>query len=311
MRERNDFLALAPGSGKIDRKALQSSMHARALITSQRCTSRKHTASCHLHTNLATTKVPLPLTMVQAEAYILLTRETHDTTKYYEDGSAVFVVDGILFKLQASLVLGSRASSRTSETGRAHHPTRVGILSQEVSESSDNNPVFVPNITASQFRSFLLVVLGLPSDPNYLSLLTDAQNKKHNQDLLTDYLDISCVARQFGMSELENWARSQLSLVLESMYSLALEGWDKATLLRLSRYAKSTGEADLISSVTTFIQYFVSISANSQGGGQKPPPSNLDTCVQLYKDPDLPNDNPALFGCVFASILSLGHRSTI
>lgn len=151
-----------------------------------------------------------------------------------------------------------------------------------------------------------------PSDPKYLALLTDAQDKKkHNRDLLAHYLDISRVARGFRMSKLEEWAQSQLSLVLESMYDLSREEWDKETLLWLNSYAQSTGKSHLISSVTTFIQYFVSTSASIQTASQRPIPSNLGTCVQLYKDPYLPKDSPAVFGCVFASILSLGHHSTV
>lgn len=235
-----------------------------------------------------------------------------DPQYYYEDGSAVFVVDGILFKLQASLVLGSRSTSQTLRTSSRRYSTGVGSLSREFASSTDDNPIPVLNATASQFRNFLFAVLGLPSDPTYLALLTDAQHKKkHSQDLLVRYLDISRVARGFRMSKLEEWAQSQLCLVLESMYDLALDEWDKETLLRLDSYAQSTSKPHIISSVTTFIQYFVSISANNQAASQQPIPSNLDTCLQLYRDPNLPKDNPAIFGCVFASILSLGHYSTV
>lgn len=234
-----------------------------------------------------------------------------DPTYYYPDGNAAFLVEGILFKLHASLILPLDSVATRSTDDNRRYPTGVDNLPRRITDSDDINPIILTNVTASQFRNYLFALLGSPSDPLYLALLTDAKDtSKHDRDLLVRYLDISCIARQFGKSELEEWARSQLRLVLESMYHLATSGWDKDTLLRLNSYARSTGIEGLISSTRTFIEYFISISSDRKPSGQEPISSNLDTCVQMYKDPNLPNDDPALFGCVFASILSLGHRST-
>jgi hypothetical protein len=114
------------------------------------------------------------------------------------------------------------------------------------------------------------------------------------------------------MTELEGWGQAQLKVVLESMYKLARNAWDKDTLLRLNSYAHSTGpQSDLASAITLFTQDFISISADKQATTPNLPPSNFDTCVQLYKDPSIPKVAPALFGCVFVAILSLGHHSSV
>lgn len=234
-----------------------------------------------------------------------------DPTYYYPDGTAVFLAEGILFKIHASLILPPESFMPSSSGNSQRYPTGVDNLPRRITNSSASKPITLPNITASQFRNYLFALLGSPSDPLYLALLRDAKYPgKRSQDLLVRYLDISCLARQFGKAELEEWARSQLLLVLESTEGLAGSNWDKGTLLRLNSYARASGIGDLISSARNFTQYFISISTVNETSRQASVFSNLDTCVQMYKDPNLPNDDPLLFGCVFACILSLGHRST-
>lgn len=145
-------------------------------------------------------------------------------------------------------------------------------------------------------------------------MFTDAQSKeKHTPELLVRFVDIAEVSRRFGMSKFTEWAVSQLELVLGSMYELAERSWDKPTLLRLHSCARSSGSPKIISLVSNFIQYFISIWTvpDNRPTGREHASSNLNTCVQIFKDPDLPKDDPALFGCAFVSILSLGHRSMV
>ncbi|CAE7079299.1 unnamed protein product [Rhizoctonia solani] len=108
-----------------------------------------------------------------------------DPKYYYPDGNAVFLVEGILFKLHASLVLGvDLGRTRTSEGHTQRYPTEATNLPDEVTDSSDTSPIAILNVTSLQFHRFLFTVFGLPSDPEYLAFLTDPRDpKKHNRDL--------------------------------------------------------------------------------------------------------------------------------
>ncbi|CAE6520199.1 unnamed protein product [Rhizoctonia solani] len=110
------------------------------------------------------------------------------------------------------------------------------------------------------------------------------------------------------MLTLENWAQLQILLVLESVNELARGRWDYDSLLGLVLYAYSTGNQYLISSTTTFIQYFVSTAVDGNRAGRAIS-SRLITCLRLYKCAKIRDEAPALFGCLFVFILSLGHTS--
>ncbi|KAB5587842.1 hypothetical protein CTheo_8716 [Ceratobasidium theobromae] len=233
----------------------------------------------------------------------------HDPKYYYPDGSAVFLVEGVLFKLQASLIVGPRSRSPGSSLTTGQYLTDVKNPYTSITESSDNDPVRLEDVTANQFRTFLSAVLGLPSDPKYSELFADASDsRKHNQELLVRYLDIACLASQFGISELEVWAGRQLELILKSMYSLSQGEWDTDTLFRLLSHSGSTYPiCDLARPSAIFVQHFISISAEHT----EEQPSNLDTCIRLYLDLSLLTCDLVVFGCAFAFMMSLDPRSTL
>lgn len=113
------------------------------------------------------------------------------------------------------------------------------------------------------------------------------------------------------MSQLETWACDWLySALTISPKMLASDQLDKNTLLQLRSYSRSKFAESIVFHAMTFIQYFISISAREAPYQDQTSAFNLNTCVELYKDPMLPKDDPVLFGCVFAAILSLGHRSS-
>lgn len=232
-----------------------------------------------------------------------LTSYQHDPNYYYPDGSTVILVGDVLFKFQLSLVLGScnihTASGRIPEDS---------TLQRQLTNSSDNNPAKLEGFTPNQFRNFLSVVLGLPSDPGYLALLTGAQDvTKHESDLLVKYLDITLLSHQFRMIELEEWARKQLKLVLRSSHKFIRSEWDKTTLYQLHSYARTS--EDIETSVKAFIQYFISASTHEDQQLSLVVPSNFSTCIELYKDDTLKKRDPILFGCAFAAIVSQHHQT--
>ncbi|KAJ1301681.1 hypothetical protein OPQ81_008917 [Rhizoctonia solani] len=226
-----------------------------------------------------------------------------DPKYYYPDGGAVILAGNVLFKLHTSLIFGSLNTPGDTLVGNT-------MFREQLANSDDDNPARLRGFTPEQLRNFLSVVLGLPSDPGYLVLLTGAQDtKKHGRDLLVQYLDIASLSHQFGMTELEKWAQEQLKLVLQSSHDFAYHQWDRDTLGRLHSYAYSSGDSAIRLSVKTFIQYFISISADKDKALSVPVSSNVSTCIELYKDETLRQRDPALFGCIFAAIVSQDHRT--
>ncbi|KDN34142.1 hypothetical protein RSAG8_12755, partial [Rhizoctonia solani AG-8 WAC10335] len=195
-----------------------------------------------------------------------------DPKYYYPDGSAVILVGDVLFKFQLSLVLDPDNTSDHTISGDL-------ALRDQLPSSCDSNPVKLTGYTPDQFRNFLSVVLGLPSDSGYLALLTGAQDaKNHKRDLLVQYLDIASLSQRFGMAGLEKWARGQLQLVLQSSHRFTHSEWDRNILHRLHSYAHSSGGSAVRVPVKTFIQYFISVSADKDRQSSGQAPSNFNTC---------------------------------
>ncbi|KAG8736015.1 hypothetical protein FRC11_002899, partial [Ceratobasidium sp. 423] len=149
-----------------------------------------------------------------------------------------------------------------------------------------------------------------PSDPDYLALLAGAKDpENHKYGLLKQYLDIADLSHLFRMTKLEAWARKQLELVLMSSHKLVRDQWDSDTLLQLRSYSHSAGVPSLQHSVKNLIQYFISFSADKDKQSLPPVRSNFSVCLDLYKYDSLKQQDPTLFGCVFAAVVSQHHRS--
>lgn len=221
----------------------------------------------------------------------------------------MFLIDGVLFRLQGSLLTSH--SEKSSEF--------AGFIRKQLSGNnrkgtSDGNPIEIRNIKAPQFRNLLFALLGTPADPDYMSLLTDASRANyHTQDTFLRYLDINLLAVYFGMKGLELWAHSQLELVLQSATRLAGYAWTKDTLLQAISCANNMpkGTQDVSRNMLAFVCLILGSSTDPVLSSRAHSIANLNTCVQLYKDATLPGALPKLFGCVFTLILSLGHQSSV
>lgn len=135
--------------------------------------------------------------------------------------------------------------------------------------------------------------------------------RSHTKDDFLCHLGICVTAQYFGMTELAVWSFSQLEVALKSVTGFVNSSWDKDTLMQAMSCAYEA-TTSLSYSLLNFVSLALSTSApNNPLAYQQPLSSNLDTCVALYKDPDLPITHPLLFGFVFTVVLSLGHRSSV
>ncbi|QRV83234.1 hypothetical protein RhiJN_11250 [Ceratobasidium sp. AG-Ba] len=255
-----------------------------------------------------------------------LTSASRDPKYYFEDGSDVFFIDGVLFKVRTidgrfndylvsqKKLQGSLLTSHSEKTSEFAAFIRKQISGTNRKGTSDANPIEIRNIKAPQFRNLLFALLGTPADPDYLSLLTDASRTNyHTQETFFRYLDINLLAVYFGMKGLELWAHAQLELVLQSSTRLSNYAWGKDTLLQAISCANNRpkGTQDVSRNMLAFVCLILGSSTDPLQSSRAHTAANLNTCVQLYKDASLPGALPTLFGCVFTLILSLGHQSTV
>ncbi|KAG8730723.1 hypothetical protein FRC12_020106 [Ceratobasidium sp. 428] len=230
-----------------------------------------------------------------------------DPRYYIEDGNMIFLVDGILFKLHRSFL-----TSQMDESSYLSDLIKTQTSSDREKGTSENNPIEIPIVKASQFRSLLFVLLGTPANAEYLSLLTEANQVDSNmQSRFTYYLDISLLAMTFGMNDLGIWAHCQLKVLLQSSGSLASKAWKEDTLLQALRcaYIMPGDTVDFEHDMLAFLYLVLSPSTSSLQDSQSG--FNLETCVGLFKRVGLLESAPQLFGYIFAIILSLGHQSPV
>jgi hypothetical protein len=138
-----------------------------------------------------------------------------------------------------------------------------------------------------------------------MSLLMDAQNLRHNQVSFVRYLDICTLANRLNMNSLKSWAQSQIGRFFEfTAYTWVSEStWDKQSLLEIAAFGKSSPK-DIDDGIQALLRSILTPSSALT-------PPYLETCVSLYKDPIFSKISDALFGWIFAFILSLGHRSSV
>ncbi|KAF8601018.1 hypothetical protein BDV93DRAFT_525064 [Ceratobasidium sp. AG-I] len=251
---------------------------------------------------------------------------TRDTKYYYHDGSKVFLVGGVLFKFQASIIIPSKVEEPDYEEPDYEETYEFEPIMKPLHDplsppapngegSSDVNPIIIPGVEAEQFRDLLLVLLGRPDDWDYMAFLEGRQyGNHHSRDILVRFADLSSLASRFGMIGLWRWGLRKISSLLGSL-DLANYAWDKNILCKMLSCLDNRVCTDEASKSIDFILTILSMSIDNPAIPQNRVNSILDTCVHWYKDlamsPQSKYFNRIAFGYVFALILSLGHRSAI
>ncbi|CAE6503031.1 unnamed protein product [Rhizoctonia solani] len=226
---------------------------------------------------------------------------------YYPDGSGVFLVGGILFKIQASLIFGCRPAAGNNDSNHMY----IEDVLPNLANSNDSHPIQLDGITASQFEGYLVTITSRPGDKSHRPLY------RQETELYKVYLDTAVLAGRFGMAGLEEWAMDALFRIFQrpcrALINLASQHWNGEVMLQLINISRNTR---LNHPIVAFVQYFISVNIKEIAGEtidkDKPPVHpNALVCVHIYNVLKDSNSDPALFGFVFLSLLSLGHRSPI
>ncbi|CUA75569.1 Polyadenylate-binding protein, cytoplasmic and nuclear [Rhizoctonia solani] len=250
-----------------------------------------------------------------------------DTRYYQPDGSGVFLVDGVLFKLfgayrvefpyivkvQATAIFGSRPKV-TVESNKGFTPVYLEDILPRLPNSSIEYPIELFGITKKQFRTYLLLITGLPCDEECSSLFMDYLiPEKHSQHLFLRYLDIMVVAPRLGMTRLEEWATNAFGTIFTDSILSFCENpydWHYDDLLRLIELTRKTTRD---TSARVFAQYLIYRIARDARHDQSADgnSSNITSLVEIYQGFKRSHNHNTLLGCVFLNVLSLGHRSRV
>ncbi|KAG9092793.1 hypothetical protein FS749_015445 [Ceratobasidium sp. UAMH 11750] len=213
-----------------------------------------------------------------------------DPEYYFDDGSAVFLVEDVLFKFQASLLAPQHASKITFKTTLLTTITLLDLsdTSENRPGTTDENPIEVPNVRPWTFRVLLLARLGCPGNPSYMRFLTAAQDSEnHDKALFLRYLYLGGAAARFGLIELAQWAWLQVKLVLNSATKLDTTKWDVGPMLATLVFYRAMPDCEIDTEyeLVAFFRLVLSVSLSGRLiAPQEELVSNLDVCVKLYKE---------------------------
>jgi hypothetical protein len=139
---------------------------------------------------------------------------------------------------------------------------------------------------------------------------TDSNN--HTSSVFLKLIDIADMAHRFIAPELESWALRQLKQFSHSTEKMSKYHISSEYQLRLLRYANLTLDQDLVRWVRHWIR------CHYVWAVEPPPPQPLftvktiarvrDQAVRMFKEPNLRDNEPSLFGFIFCLLLSLGHE---
>ncbi|KAF8599777.1 hypothetical protein BDV93DRAFT_609072 [Ceratobasidium sp. AG-I] len=240
----------------------------------------------------------------------MVIRGARDPKYYFDDGNVILLVGGTLFKIHRSLITSSSGVFKDMFKLPTQSESNRSDVSPNLEGSSDENPITVPQVLATQFRDLMLFFYGVLTDSDYVTLAFGAQDEAHHTAFVFErYLNIASLANRFCMAEVETWARDQFNRVLGSSQRLSTEIWNRNTLLNALAYAKLGPDLELEHNIRAMIECCLEPLDGSQDsiyGGW------VHSCVaQFYKHPTLKTQDPALFGYIFCVVLSAGHQSPL
>lgn len=229
---------------------------------------------------------------------------SRDTEYYSEGGSVVFLADNVLFKVSALRFAADPGVTDYEFKALVKDALDHSKMSLNKPGCDDAHPIILPNVTATQFRRFLLAILGRIGDSGYTSFITAAQEpSSHGPTLVGHLTDTGTLAMRFGMFSLDTWVYSQLLMVLRHTPSAAIN-----SLPSVVTYMKATHVGTSRDEVSAWVELIIWLSFKRS---EDPETSRLSVFVDWYRDQSLAEKSPRLFGYLFIVILSLGHLSHV
>ncbi|QRV97390.1 The BTB (BR-C, ttk and bab)/POZ (Pox virus and Zinc finger) domain [Ceratobasidium sp. AG-Ba] len=246
----------------------------------------------------------------------LLPLGVRDSRYYFEDGSIIILAERTLFKIHRSLLSLHSDVFESMFKLPGHRISDESTSPIDDEGGSDRNPVIIPEIKASQLRTFLLYIYGTATNPEYRALIQAATEESANSLVaLRRYLDVASLAHRFCLEDIESWALDQLKKLLQFSRKLSELSWSYSDMIDTLTYSKLTCDHEIQQHLRSLVYRSVCklyILCSTYSDLKKPSTVYvISRFTQLFIHPTIKQDDPALFGLVFCLALSAGHRSLI
>ncbi|KAG9080733.1 hypothetical protein FRC06_006207, partial [Ceratobasidium sp. 370] len=214
-----------------------------------------------------------------------------DVKYYFDDGSVIFSVESVLFKIHASRL--------TSVSEVFHDMLQLPQDLDCVEGTRDTNPVPLPDVKAEQFRNLLYIFYESPVDPDLIQFMSGASNiRNRGPEVFRRYLDIASLARRYLMQTIESWAYAQLQII--SATTSCISQTPSSHLDDALNYAKirrsDSSDDEFLRNVRNALACAMCSTPLSEN------------CLEIYRNPPATADR-FLYGLSYACLLCLSHPS--
>ncbi|QRV97394.1 The BTB (BR-C, ttk and bab)/POZ (Pox virus and Zinc finger) domain [Ceratobasidium sp. AG-Ba] len=235
---------------------------------------------------------------------------THDTSFYFPDGSAVILVEKVLFKIHPSRLFG-QDSEASLESLLAKCSIGDNNSAPPKGLSADN-PIVLFEFDASQFRNFLYLFYAKPLDPKFRQIL-NGETVGSLVETAAFYMDVAIVSHHMNIEEAEKWALSRLKPMLDGPDCSYFANWHFPRYFKGLRYAKLIDNDTLADSIQRALNLRI-VGLFSERPKSLHLESGTSSCHNmldpLYRNPWLRTEQRAAFGQAVCVILHAGHESS-
>lgn len=192
-------------------------------------------------------------------------RWTRDNDYYFEDGSAVLLVEDVLFNVHRS---------RLNRDGSTF-VTMFGLPQGEnVEGRSDDHPIVLGGETATEFKHFLFALYAFPPE---LRILTSPTGAK-----LAALISIAKVSNKYTFNSLENWALEAIQDYVNRKPSPILSSIPSPTsYIYHPSHTKDLGNASFPTDGSSSTAHLTRLISLAQLCGHKP---LLDTMINFLRE---------------------------
>ncbi|QRW11930.1 The BTB (BR-C, ttk and bab)/POZ (Pox virus and Zinc finger) domain [Ceratobasidium sp. AG-Ba] len=226
-----------------------------------------------------------------------------------EEGSAVILVEKVLFKIHPSRLFGPD-SERSLESLLAK--CSIGDNSSATKGLSVNNPIVLSEFDASQFRNFLYLFYARPLDPGFRQFL-NGETVGSPLQTASFYMDVAIVSHHMNMEETEEWALSRLKPMLDGPDCYHFANWHFPRYFKGLRYAKLIDNRTLADGIQRALGLRI-VGLFSERPKSLQLSWETSSCHSvlepLYRNTWLRTEQRAAFGQTVCVILHAGHESS-
>ncbi|KAG8690939.1 hypothetical protein FRC11_007950 [Ceratobasidium sp. 423] len=245
-----------------------------------------------------------------------------DLYYYFEDGSIIFQVKNVLFKVHASLL------ERRSDDFKGAFNVPPAIITPLQSRGNyGEGPIIIPDVPCYQFRHLMKAIYIQPTDHFFSPPPAKYKDVKNAARDFVFYADVARLSLKFAMKDTETWAKQRLAKLVHMPGKALNDGfevlnyqdigrsyddvanqvdhqfptpnpanYEEFSIIEAIRYARDISDAPLLHDALNLMQYYCA--------DENP---DVTFVLALLRIPNLCDTEPSLFGFLFLLVLSTGN----